>query len=52
MIQNLNGWHAIIVLVIIVLIFGANKLPQLARSVGQSMRIFREEIKAGKRDDE
>jgi sec-independent protein translocase protein TatA len=28
------------------LLFGANKLPQMARSVGQSMRIFKAEARA------
>jgi Sec-independent protein secretion pathway components len=43
MLQNLTGWHALIVLAIVVLIFGAAKLPALARSVGQSMRILKQE---------
>lgn len=44
MLQNLTGWHALIILAIIVLIFGAAKLPALARSVGQSMRILKSEV--------
>lgn len=47
MFANLTGWHALIVLVVIVLLFGATKLPLLARSVGQSMKIFKQEIKPG-----
>jgi sec-independent protein translocase protein TatA len=43
MLQNLTGWHALIVLAIVLLIFGAAKLPALARSVGQSVRILRSE---------
>jgi len=43
MFQNLTGWHALIVLAIVLLIFGAAKLPALARSVGQSVRILRSE---------
>ncbi|MGW8482192.1 twin-arginine translocase TatA/TatE family subunit [Microbacterium sp. NPDC055903] len=43
MFQNLTGWHALIILAIVVLVFGATKLPALARSVGQSMRILRSE---------
>lgn len=43
--------HLIIILVIILLLFGAPKLPGLARSVGQSMKIFRNEIKDPKKDD-
>jgi sec-independent protein translocase protein TatA len=45
MLQNLTGWHALIVLAIVLLIFGAAKLPQLARSVGQSTRILRRELR-------
>jgi len=45
--------HLIIILVIILLLFGAPKLPGLARSVGQSMKIFRNEVKSDpKKDDE
>lgn len=44
--------HLIIILVIILLLFGAPKLPGLARSVGQSMKIFRNEIKDPKKADD
>jgi sec-independent protein translocase protein TatA len=43
MFQNLTGWHALIVLAIVLLVFGAAKLPALARSVGQSVRILKQE---------
>lgn len=45
MLGNLSGWHALILLVVILLLFGAPKLPALARSLGQSMKIFRSEVK-------
>jgi sec-independent protein translocase protein TatA len=45
---NLTGWHLLIVLAIVVLIFGAAKLPALAKSVGQSARIFKSEMKTMK----
>lgn len=45
MLNNLTGWHAIIILVVILLLFGAPKLPALARSLGQSMKILKSEIK-------
>ncbi len=45
MFGNITGWHALILLVVIVLLFGAAKLPALARSVGQSMKIFKNEMK-------
>ena len=44
--------HLIIILVIILLLFGAPKLPGLARSLGQSMKIFRSEIKDPKKADD
>jgi sec-independent protein translocase protein TatA len=51
MLSNLNGWHLLILILVVLLIFGAPKLPGLARSLGQSMRIFRSEVKAMKDDD-
>jgi sec-independent protein translocase protein TatA len=44
MIGNLTGWHLIIILAIILLIFGAAKLPSLARALGQSAKILKSEI--------
>lgn len=40
----------VVVLVIIVLLFGAPKLPGMARSLGQSMRIFKSEVEGMKSD--
>jgi sec-independent protein translocase protein TatA len=51
MFGNLTGWHLLIILAVILLLFGAPKLPGLAKSLGQSMRIFRGEVKAMKDDD-
>jgi sec-independent protein translocase protein TatA len=42
---GLTGWHLILILAIVLLLFGAPKLPALARSLGQSMKIFKAEIK-------
>ncbi|MGC5616184.1 twin-arginine translocase TatA/TatE family subunit [Georgenia sp. Z1491] len=44
MLRNLTGWHALIILATILLLFGASKLPALARSVGQSVRILKKEV--------
>lgn len=52
MFSNLTGWHVVIVLAIVLLLFGAAKLPALARSVGQSARIFRSEMKHVSEDDD
>lgn len=51
MFQNLTGWHFVILLVIILLLFGAPRLPALARSLGQSFRILKGEVKSAKDDD-
>jgi sec-independent protein translocase protein TatA len=45
---NLQGWHLLILLAVILLLFGAAKLPALAKSVGQSARVFKGEMKAMK----
>ena len=41
----------LIILLIVLLLFGAPKLPQLARSLGQSMRILKDETKSAVSDD-
>ena len=40
----------IVVILLIVLLFGAPKLPGMARSLGQSMRIFKSEVEGMKSD--
>lgn len=44
------GPHLWILLIVILLLFGAAKLPALAKSMGQSARIFKGEMKAMKED--
>jgi len=41
----------LIILLIVLLLFGAPKLPQLARSLGQSLRILKDETKSLADDD-
>lgn len=47
---SLSPMHWLIVIGVLVLLFGAKKLPDMARSVGQSARVFKGEIK-GLKDD-
>ena len=42
--MRLSAWHVIVLVVVIVLLFGAQKLPVLAKSVGQSLKIFKQEV--------
>lgn len=51
MFANLTGWHALIILAVVLLIFGAAKLPALARSIGQSVKILQKEVQAKDKSD-
>lgn len=42
---SLSPWHWAIIVVVLVLLFGAKKLPDAARSLGKSMRIFKAEVR-------
>lgn len=48
---GLRGQELLIILLIVVLIFGARKLPDLARSLGSSAKEFRKGIEEGSADD-
>lgn len=50
MLQNLTGVHALLILAIVLLVFGSTKLPALAKSVGQSMRILKDEAREEARE--
>jgi sec-independent protein translocase protein TatA len=47
----LKPWHVIVLLVVVLLLFGAKRLPDLAKSVGESLKIFKNEIKDLTEDD-
>jgi len=49
---QLSGWTGLILLLVVLLLFAAPKLPQLAKSLGQSATIFKKEIKAGRESDD
>ena len=51
MIPNLGGTELIIVLVIILLLFGAKRIPELARGLGNGIREFKKGTR-GETDDE
>ena len=46
-----QGLEWLVILAIVVLVFGAAKLPDLARSSGQALRIFKTETKDLREDD-
>jgi sec-independent protein translocase protein TatA len=52
MIGNLKPLEILLIIAVIVLLFGAKKLPEMARSLGKSARILKSEAKAMKKDGE
>ncbi|MEN8041996.1 MAG: twin-arginine translocase TatA/TatE family subunit [Actinomycetota bacterium] len=50
--QNIRGPELIIILVVVLLLFGAAKLPQLARSLGASAKEFKKGVEEGVDEDE
>ena len=53
MFERLEPWHLLIVLVLVVVVlFGGKRLPDAARGLGRSMRIFKSEVKQMQDDDD
>jgi sec-independent protein translocase protein TatA len=44
-------WHILILLIVIIVLFGAKRLPDITRNVGKSMRIFKTEVKSLRDED-
>jgi sec-independent protein translocase protein TatA len=52
MIGRLGMPELLVILVIVILIFGANRLPELGRGIGKGIRNFKDATKDGQRDDD
>ena len=39
-----GGWQILIILIVLIVVFGAGKLPSIASSIGQSLKIFKKEV--------
>ncbi len=50
--MSLGPWEIGIIVLLIIVLFGAKKLPDAARSIGRSMRIFKSEVKEMNKDGE
>jgi sec-independent protein translocase protein TatA len=46
----IEPWHILLLVVVVALLFGWKKLPDISRSVGRSMRIFKSEVTEMKND--
>lgn len=47
-----SGWELVLVLLVLVVVFGSRRLPDSARSLGRSLRIFKAETRGLREDDE
>lgn len=47
----LKPWHIAVLVVVLILLFGAKRLPDAARSLGRSLRIIKAETKSLHDDD-
>jgi sec-independent protein translocase protein TatA len=47
---ELSAWHWAVVVLVAVLLFGSQRLPDAARSIGRSARILRAELQGGAAD--
>ena len=47
-----TGWELVILLAVLVVLFGATKLPTAARSIGQSIRIFKAETRGSRSEEQ
>ena len=48
---NLGPTEIILIVLVVLLLFGAKRMPDAARGLGRSLRIFKSEVKAAQDDD-
>ena len=46
-----QGWEIILVVAVLFLLFGASRLPQLAKSLGQSRKAFKEGMREAEEEE-
>lgn len=46
-----GGWELVLIVLVIMVLFGAKRLPEASRSLGRSMRIFKSEVSGLSEDD-
>ena len=47
---NLGPWEILLILVVILILFGAKRLPELARGLGQGINEFRDAVDSSKKE--
>jgi sec-independent protein translocase protein TatA len=48
--MHLSPWEIAAICVVIVLLFGVNKIPQLGKGIGEGIRNFKSSLKAGEEE--
>ena len=43
--MNIRGWEWVIILVLVLLLFGGKKIPELMKGIGKGVRGFKEGLK-------
>ena len=49
--NSLKPWHLLVLAVVFVILFGSKRLPDSARSLGRSLRIFKSEVREMNKED-
>ena len=49
--NSLKPWHLLVLAVVFLILFGSKRLPDSARSLGRSLRIFKSEVQEMNKDD-
>jgi sec-independent protein translocase protein TatA len=49
--RALEPWHLLILVLVVLVLFGGKRLPDAARGLGRSLRIFKSEVKQMKDDE-
>jgi sec-independent protein translocase protein TatA len=49
--NSLKPWHLLVLALVFVILFGSKRLPDSARSLGRSLRIFKSEVREMNKED-
>ena len=49
--NSLKPWHLLVLAVVFLVLFGSKRLPDSARSLGRSLRIFKSEVQEMNKDE-
>jgi sec-independent protein translocase protein TatA len=49
--NSLKPWHLLVLAIVFIILFGSKRLPDSARSLGRSLRIFKSEVQEMNKDD-